>query len=459
MDANVFRRVLDGIGANAFNQVVTVVVQLVGVPVLLLAWGAQLYGEWLILFAIPAYLAMTDLGFSQSAGNDMAAKKGRQDESGALAVFQSLIALVYPVSVAGFLFAAIIVWQLPIASLFDFEIMDQRSAQLVLWLLATEVLLQVVNASTHAGFKAGGDYALHVLLNAFTRLFQFSALWFIAFGGGGPFEAATGFVFVRLIGTLLSLGILFRRQAWLRFGFAGARWAELKSLLPPALANMAIPTAQALNLQGMIIVVGSLLGAQAVVVFATLRTLTRVALQIVRAISGAAEPEMARAHGARDSTLLRSLFLHALRAGLWIALMCAVFLVIFGERLLQYWTSGTVEMNFTLFYWLAASAVISTLWYTPLFLLRAANRHLRSAVVSVIGAGLAILLASFWLGSSERVADAGASLVITELLVATYTLVAGCALVGVKWPALLQVLNPLPLLKFLASRWWGLSIR
>jgi hypothetical protein len=61
MDAQVTRRLLRGLGANAYGQFVTVIVQLVGVPILLHAWGAQLYGEWLILFAIPAYLAMTDL--------------------------------------------------------------------------------------------------------------------------------------------------------------------------------------------------------------------------------------------------------------------------------------------------------------------------------------------------------------------------------------------------------------
>lgn len=93
MDVNVLRCIRNGFGANLYSQIVTVIVQLVGVPILLYSWGAQLYGEWLILSAIPAYLSMSDLGFSQSAGNDMTARVARNDRDGALSVFQSLGAL------------------------------------------------------------------------------------------------------------------------------------------------------------------------------------------------------------------------------------------------------------------------------------------------------------------------------------------------------------------------------
>jgi hypothetical protein len=78
MDRHVTRRILHGLGANAYGQLVVIIIQLAGVPILLHAWGTQLYGEWLILAAIPTYLSMADLGFSQSAGNDMTAHGARR---------------------------------------------------------------------------------------------------------------------------------------------------------------------------------------------------------------------------------------------------------------------------------------------------------------------------------------------------------------------------------------------
>ena len=60
---HVTRRILHGLGANAYGQLVVIVIQLAGVPILLRAWGMQLYGEWLILAAIATYLSMAAWAF------------------------------------------------------------------------------------------------------------------------------------------------------------------------------------------------------------------------------------------------------------------------------------------------------------------------------------------------------------------------------------------------------------
>ncbi|MGB8322362.1 MAG: hypothetical protein WCE52_05295, partial [Candidatus Acidiferrum sp.] len=49
----VTQRLLRGFGAMAAGPVVTAGIQLVTVPLLLHAWGAAKYGDWLLLSAIP----------------------------------------------------------------------------------------------------------------------------------------------------------------------------------------------------------------------------------------------------------------------------------------------------------------------------------------------------------------------------------------------------------------------
>jgi len=58
-----------------------------------------------------------------------------------------------------------------------------------------------------------------------------------------------------------------------------------------------------------------------VVVFSTLRTLTRIALQAVWQVAHAFEPELAAAWGSGDRVLLRRLYLNAQRGGFWLALL------------------------------------------------------------------------------------------------------------------------------------------
>ncbi len=455
MSTSVKHRLLAGLGANAFGQLVTVVVQLAGVPILLHAWGAQLYGEWLLLFAIPAYLAMTDLGFTQSACNDMTARVARGDRAGALSVFQSIGVLVYAIAALGLILTAAAVPWLPLAEWLNFQAMDARTAQWVLWLLVAQVLVTLPDGVTHAGFRAGGEYALHFGLHGVVRLLQFAGVWIAALAGGGPLAAAAIFLGVRALATAAFALLVVRRHRWLCYGRAAASTAELRRLLRPALANTAIPLAQALNIQGMVVVVGALLGPLAVVVFSTLRTLTRLAMQMVMIVAIATEPELAAAHGADNRELLRRLFIHALRGGLWLSLLAAGGLALFGSWVLELWTHGRVVMDGALFGWLLASAVASVLWFGGLTVLKAANRHLRAASVYVIASAAAVGLAAVLLQWTGRLAHAGVALLLMDTVMAFYTLGAATVLLAERpWPLLLRALDPRPVVVLARSRFF-----
>lgn len=446
MDAQVIRRVVQGLGANTYGQVVTVIIQLVGVPILLHAWGTQLYGEWLILFAIPAYLSMADLGFSQSAGNDMTARVACGDRLGAVSIFQSLVALVYTVSVLGLIVSVLLIGFLPLQDWLHFKAMDATTAQLVLGLLVAGVFVRLPNGVTHAGFRCTGEYALHVGLGSTTRLLQFSGVWIAALVGGGPVAAAAAFFGIQALATPALAMLMVYRHGWLRFGLKHARMRELRRLFKPALANIAVPFAQALNIQGMVLVVGTMLGPLAVVVFSTLRTLTRLSLQLVVAVSCAAEPELAAAYATGDRLLMQTLFVHVLRAGLWLALSAAVLLGLFGSLILDVWTHGKVSMDYELFAWLIASAIASVLWYSSLILLRAANLHLRVASLYVLASATSIGIATLLVAWTGNVASVGFALLIADIAMIFYTLNSTSQLGINSTASLVQAANPRPLL-------------
>ncbi len=186
MDRSVIRRLIHGWSANLYGQAVVTVIQLAGVPILLHFWRAQLYGEWLIIFALPFYLSMTDLGFSQSAANDMTARVARHDEAGALTVFQSLCALVFPMAALGVLLTGFAAFLLPLGSWFHFSILATADVRWILWLLAAEMLVKLTEGISHAGFRATGDYALHVTIYYSTLLVQNASVWVVALLGLGP---------------------------------------------------------------------------------------------------------------------------------------------------------------------------------------------------------------------------------------------------------------------------------
>lgn len=453
MDSRIVQRLFMGFGASLYGQAVVVVIQLAGVPILLSRWHASLYGEWLILFSIPAYLSLGDLGFSLSAANDMTARVGRKDRAGALTVFQSLTGLVLSLAVLGLVLITLAATLLPLQDWIHFSGLTTRDVRWILWFLGAEVLMKLPDGVNHAGFRATGDFALHVTIYYSILLSQHASIWLLAALGFGPVPAAAAFFIIRVLATPANAILLAHRHPWLRFGLTSARLTQLRTLLKPSLANTGIPLASALNVQGMVLMVGATLGPLAVVTFSTLRTLTRLALQMVSTVSHAAEPELAAAFGKGDQLLLSSVYQQALRASVWLALTVSIGLALTGSWILRVWTHGRVSMDFGLFRWLLASAVASALWYGSLTLLKAANRHLRAAVVYAASAGASLALAGALLKATGNLAAAGMALVVMDTMMAAYALRAAsklCGSSGLK--SLSSALNPAPLLKLVKAR-------
>jgi O-antigen/teichoic acid export membrane protein len=295
----------------------------------------------------------------------------------------------------------------------------------------------------HAGFRAGGGYALHTAIDNTTRMAQHALLWAAAAGGGGPVAGACAFLGVRLVEIPLTALLLVHKYNWLTIGVSHARWSDLRRLFRPAIANLALPLAQSLNIQGMRLAVGSALGPIAVVIFTTLRSLARLILQSAAAFGHAAEPEMATAYGSGDTGLLGRLYLRTTQLGTILAMALAGILFWTGDRILAIWTSGNVPMDRSLFGWLVCGAVVSTFWSSGLITLKAANRHLRSTIYFIIAAGLAVALTGGMLAITGRLADAGLVLLLMDLTTAAYVVPAACRLSCCGWQVMFkQLLNP-----------------
>ncbi len=450
---SVRHRVLHGLGALFYGQALIIVIQLAGVPILLHAWGVRLYGDWLILFAVPSYLSMADLGFSQSAANDMTMRYARGDNAGTLAVFQSLALLVYGAAALGLLVFTLLLWLLPLQRWCHLPGLPMNEVRWVVGLLAAEVLVKLADGVNHAGFRSHGEYGLHVALTYTTLFMQFSMIWAVALLGGGLLPAAAAFVLIRAAVTPGVAVWLLRRHRDLKLGLAHASRARLRALVKPALANITTPLALALNMQGMVLAVGATLGPIAVVTFVTLRTLSRLISQTAWRVSHAFEPELAAAWGEPDRGLLRNLFEHSMRAGFWLALPLLIGVLALGSRILGIWTHHKVAMDAGLFYWLLLSALTSVLWYGALNLLKSGNVHIRAALWYVLCAGGALLLAIALLHLTGTLSSTGIAMFLADALMVIYLWRAVARVLGVRPRELGRaMLDFRPLIRFLVER-------
>ncbi len=421
MTRNLKHRLLHAVGATSLKPVVTAVIQLVSVPVFLHFWGPKLYGEWLVLSAIPVYLGLTDFGFGSVAANEMTMQITRGERTAALEVFQSTWVLTTGVSVAIGLCVALGLWALPIEKWLHVSVLSRGEATAILWALCAYVLLDLQWTIIAAGFRSDGNYALGTLLgNIVVFGTNASSIIAVAFHAS-PLIVAIVLVAARLLGNLVCQVVLRRKSPWLRHGYRHSRFVTIRKLFRPAIAYMGLTVSSSFSFQGMTLVVGAVLGPIAVVMFSTVRTLTRVAYQMVDMITNSIWAELSVAFGTGDRLLARNLHRSACQAALGLSTVAILLLVLFGNAVYGRWTHYKVAMDHHLFYLLLVEVLANSLWFTSSIVSIACNRHERQAVIYLVATALSLPAAYFlmpWLGLT----GAGISLLLVDLCMIVYVL-------------------------------------
>lgn len=437
-------RLIRGFGASALGPVVTTVIQIISVPVFLHYWGASLYGEWLIVSAIPSYLALTDFGFGSVAANDMTMQVGKQDRDGALQTFQSAWLLTTSISLVFVSLAAFVAGLLPLARWLHLSLLAGAHLPLILFLLVTYVLLGFQGNMINAGFRCDGNFALGTLCSNFTRLGEVLGVIAVVMMRGTPVGAAVAMLAIRVFGNLALQALLRRKTPWLHYGLSHASWGVVRRLWSPAIAYMAFPAGNALNYQGMLLAVGAMLGPVPVVVFSALRTLARSSTQLTTVIQSAVWPELSRAHGASDHNMARTLHRYSCQASLWISIGAAIPLALLGSRILALWTHGRIAMDTPAYLCLLVVAIINSFWTSSMVALLATNEHGRVAIIYLIANSISIPVACV-LMLFLKLSGAAVAMLATEFICCWFVVRHSLAMLGdsfVPFSASMTVIPP-----------------
>ncbi len=425
------RRLIAGFGANTFSRVSTTLTQIFSVPVFLSHWGVHLYGEWILLNTIPSYLGLSDVGFGSVAGNEMTMLAATQDFEQALVVFQSVWVLTTVITSALGLLLISVVWVLPLAAWLHMHAISAGDARLIVLLLGLAVLLGMQETLFQAAFRCVGKYPLGTMAKSLVVLAAFLSTMVGVWLRMSPVTVAALYVGVNGVG-VFALWILLRREVpWIRFGMRHAQWAVIRRLTGPALSFMSFPVVNALNLQGILVVIGYVLGPIPVVTFNTARTISRSAAQGMNLINNAIWPEMSAAFGAGEMDTARLLHRRACQISLFLCLGITLGVAVLGDWIWKVWTVGRVPTDGVLLNIMLLQMVVSALWFTSSVVPMATNQHQRIARVmltaTLVALGLAWLLMHVQV---LRLRGAAIALVAGDAVTAFYVLRESLRLLG-----------------------------
>ena len=283
------------------------------------------------------------------------------------------------------------------------------------------MLLGQLEQLLQSAYRCVGRYSYGSFVKSCMSLGAFAVMLVPVLLHRGPRSVALWFAAANIAGTLI-LALMVRHDLpWIRFGWKHASVDEIKRLTMPAIAFMGFPLGNALNIQGTQMAVHYAMGPDALVVFSTARTVSRVALQMGQLISNSFEPEFSKSFAQSDTGLIRTLHRRAVQMSLILAFGIIAVMILGGPYVLNHWTHGEVPPSRGLLSILLLVVVVYQFWSTSATIMTATNQHKRLAAVYIAATGLTVMV-TYLVSRPYGLLGAAASLILSEMLMSFYVL-------------------------------------
>jgi len=369
-------RLIQSSTASGVNLMARMAEQLLLVPILLGAWSVELFGEWVLLAAIPTYFLLSDLGFVTSGSNELARRSELESEDSVRDFFADYTASFMRWSVLVFAVIVALAWLVPFHGWLGIEKLSETQTNLVFTLLVADALVSMNGLALLAGLRARRLLHVGLLLRAgssiaILSLVMIGVTWFDA----GPVEAAAIQVCVRLVEFAVHLVILKRQRLTVPFSPLHRNREPMRPFVITGLEYMLFPMGEAMLLQGMTLLVGVFTTPVVVAAFATHRTLSRLTAQVLLVAVNPVRAEAGLMQGEANRHELARVVISASRLTLWASLILVAILLAFGGWIFATWTHGRVSFDAALLAVLACATVIEGVWRVPSSVRLGTNRH------------------------------------------------------------------------------------
>lgn len=383
------KNILIGNGFAAAGSIFwSAVLQFMTVPVLVKYWGVFGYGQWIMLSALPTYLALSDLGLGSAAANDMSMSYAKNKFHEVNKTFHSVLVATLLIALFFIIVAGVICFTGENLFVDKFKKFDSLTF-FVLVVYAFVAMLSRILLST---YRAVGKYAIGTAIYDFLQFIEGVSVLLLAFLGYGFLEGAFGLLLGRVVLFLVMLVIMVRVAPNIIFGVSEASFGEIKRLLRPALAALAIPCSLAINNQGILLVAGAIFSPAAAAVISPTRTISRIAIQIVGIVNRATMPEFSIAYAKNNFSVIRKII--GLNVAVMIAVLFpgAIIFFLFGDWFIGVWGSKDIIPESDFLALIAISMFLHGCWYFSSNMLLSINMHTALApwlVFSAVGSVVA----------------------------------------------------------------------
>jgi len=412
------RAIASNIGTNSLGRILTGLKPLILVPFMIHQWGLELYGEWLILTAIPTYIMLSpDFGLAGAVVNRMPYLMSQGKEKEAICIYRSSFTVLLVTSVVfvgvGIVASRWINWDW-------FKVTDLQSgisADIIIWFCVQILIAQ-------QGFLLSGIYRCarrnprYGLLQSIGQAFYLTVGLMVLWLNGNPLEYAVALAFAYALFFI----VIFVDSRIIMPNFTlsiqGVSLKYVKPYMVPGLGHAGMPLVHALQNEGVLVVLGMILGPTNVGIFQTARTLSNGVKSLVGMLSSAIMIELPALLGEGRITTVESLLVRNTQVGVLLTFVLIFVVSLSGNFVYHLWLGPQVSYHPMLVLLLFVSLLPFVIGQSFLILLQASNQiHL--AILPLIAIAISSICCVGLGGRLAGISGSGLGIIVWEIGIAT----------------------------------------
>jgi O-antigen/teichoic acid export membrane protein len=328
-------------------MLVTIIGQVVGVPLLIRAWGAQVYGEWITLTNTVASIALLNLGVQSYMLNLMIIHYRREEIAEGTRVFHASLRLYTLFCGAALLVVAGLVLWPGLTEWLNIHAISEEHTRAILIVQGLWMTYNLLGGVLMSVLAAINEYPRRLRYSLVDRLLLLGVPLLVAALGGSPFETVLAMAALMIALAVYQVRDVIRRSPF-PIGLHQTTWRESRALIRPSLLFLAVRFANTLLTSGIVVVISTAAGGTAVALYSTTMLMTNFIRTIANQGLVILWPEITAAAAEDSVDRLRHWHRFLVKLALLGTLIIGAGLIVFGPDVLRVWLGNQIEIDYVL---------------------------------------------------------------------------------------------------------------
>ena len=328
------------LSSSLISTVVYLIIQIITMPVLLRYWGKDITTTWIVMTSIPAYIAMTDVGFGNSFANLLLISKEEGNFVNTGTLVRSMRKYQLFISIIILFIGGLFIWFPSTQIYLGGEKITRDTFTIAASVLLVYSILCLQSSYYMAVYRASDCNSEYNNAVTVARLSEFIVILPSVFLGGGIVGVSLALLTVR---TLFMTYLEFKCIKFLKLlaqGSSSASFFVFWEIFHNGFGYFGYSLGYLISNQIIISYLMIQKGGDFVLLLCIARQPARIFLQACSIVFTSVHPEMTKAYAHRDIPRMRDLSSKTLMPVLIFGPIFCVSMIFIGPKIINIWTGG-----------------------------------------------------------------------------------------------------------------------